>query len=589
MNDLNNKDSKEILSSDSQPLLFDSGNPFMSTQTILFRRGKFEFSPLKERSSQHQVAYTDVDSFFDNQIHFALVGVNRFSKNPHILNNAGIAYLNSCNYGIAEEYFVKALDINNSFYPALANLAKLYFLQGKYDEAIKIYDTIIRHYPNDIRTQNNYAHALLNKGETDNALKLLSSIAKNNDNDASVFNNIGVIYLLKGDVNKAISNLRKALEINSNFANAFNNLGSCFVLQKDYVKAIKHFLAAISLNKNFLQAIKNLARTYQEINEHKKVSELIKQCLVYNNPDSELYDILADTLYLTSNYQQAIKYLKQSLTMMPFLNNPIEQSRVHNNMAVAYSKLEKITEAVSHYIESLALHKEPATYNNFFNSLTKSNKLSEAKKILIEARQLFPDNTELLVSEGKYYYRIKDYPTACKFLRQAIEIKPELLSPYLLLNHIVAEIDKDLATAIQIARDGLKLNPTDHQLINNLSYTLLQTNDKNNIAEARRLLEKVKNIENVYLFATKGLLFIKEDNLQEGERLYNRAANLAESTELKNKVKQKKLLELGRYYLAKDEKKKAKSCLLKALKIKIKDDIYQDQIKELLSSLGNNP
>lgn len=583
-NALNLKDFKEVISDNNQPLLFDSGNPFMSSQTVLFDKKNFKFKSLGSLSVNLLEGDESVKSFFDKQISYSLLRAGRFKKNPYILNNTGVAFLNSGNYKEAQEYFEKAIELNRSFYPALANLARLYFQQAMYDKALDIYNELIKYFPADIKALQNVAHVLFKKGELDKALTVLLEVIKKDDKNASAYNNSGVIYIIKHDINKAIHYLRSALAINENFANAHNNLGNCYALQKEYEKAIRSYLSAISLNKNFVVAIKNLARIYQEVGEHEKVFAVIEKCLVHNNPDSEMFNILADSSYMSKKYQRAIVYLNKAISLQTTSHNPAEQSRIYNNMAVAYSYLGKSQESYKYYLESIAIDKHPVTFNNLFNSLLQSNKLVEAQKVISEARELFPNDSNLLVSEGKCLYATKDYPKASKVLREAIRMNPELATPYLLLNHIVTEVDKNLDGAISIARSGLKYNPKDVGLINNLAYTLLQTNNKGNINEARQLLDKVLDSESVYLIATRGLLALKENNVHNAERLYNRAAAIAENEELRNRVKQKKLLELGKYYFGKNEEKKAKDYLKKVLKIKTKHEIYIDQARELLGT-----
>jgi superkiller protein 3 len=518
------------------------------------------------------------------KINYSLKRLNRFKENPNVINNVGLAFLNRGNYEKAQKYFNKAIALQPLFYPSLANLAKLYYYQKQYDEALKIYKEIKEYFPEDIKVLQNISHALLRKGDIDKALETLLDLVRKDNKNASAYNNIGVIYILKGNIDRAINSLRKSLMLNANFANAYNNLGACYSLKKDHKRAITSYLSAIALNRNFIYAIKNLARSYQEIEEHEKVFELINKYINQYNSESDFLDILAYSSYKTKKYHQAIKSLKKLIDMPATSNNIVGKARIYNNMAASYRQLGEMHETFHYYLESISLHKYPLTYNNFFNALLKENKLLEAKTIISETRQLFPDNCDLLVSEGKLFHAFKDYDNASMSLRKAMQCNSTLATPYILLNHITTEINKDLPEAIRIAQEGLKYNPRDIALINNLAYALLLTDDKNNIHEAHKLLDRFDSIEDVYLLATRGLLFLKENNVHEAERLYNRAGSITKDKELQHRVKQKKLLELGKYFLNKKEERKAYNYFQKALKIKTRDEIFSDQIKELLDT-----
>lgn len=577
-------DHKEIIIDESQPLLFDSGNPFISTQTVVFKKSATKFVPTEDNIDKLVISSTIADTFFNNQIEYSIKSLNKFKANPYVINNVGLAFLNRRNYEEAEKYFNKAIELQSQFYPSLANLAKLYFYQKKYDKALEVYKAIKQYFPEDVKVLQNISHTLLKKGEVDKALEILLDVVKKDNKNSSAYNNIGVIYILKGDIDKAINALRNALNLNANFANAYNNLGACYAIKKDYIRAIRSYLSAIALNKNFLYAIKNLARSYQEIGEHAKVFDLINKYIDQYSSDADLLNILADSSYMDQKYKQALKILKKLIDIFAISNNVVEKARIHNNIAVAYGHLGERQDAYKHYIESISLHNDPLTYNNLFNAFLRDNKLSEAKKIVTEARTLFPDNCDLLVSEGKILHAFKDYVNACTSLKKAIECNQSLATPYTLMSHIKAEIDNNLTEAINIAREGLKYNPKDIALNNNLAYFLLQTNTKNNFYEARKLLDHFESVEDVYILATRGLLFLKENNINEAERLYNKSADIAKNKELQNRVKQKKLLELGKYFLNKDEKRKAYNYFRKALKIKPIGEVYSDQIKELLSN-----
>jgi tetratricopeptide (TPR) repeat protein len=210
--------------------------------------------------------------------------------------------------------------------------------------------------------------------------------------------------------------------------------------------------------------------------------------------------------------------------------------------------------------------------------------MEAAGTIIARARELFPDNADLLVSEGKYRYSIMDYAGASRSLNTAIAISPKLITPYILLNHIMTDMDGNLEGAIAIAQKGLEQDPGNIALTNNLAYTLLQTDKKENIRYARRLLDKVVGVQDVYLLATRGLLYLKEEgDVEAASKYYNWAASTVTDVNLSNLVKQKKMLEIGKFFMKNNNKTQAVKHLRKALRIKTASTIYLDQIKALLA------
>ena len=90
--------------------------------------------------------------------------------------------------------------------------------------------------------------------------------------------------------------------------------------------------------------------------------------------------------------------------------------------------------------------------------------------------------------------------------------------------------------------------------------------------------------------ATFGLLCIKQGNLEEGRKYYNRAALIAkDNKELRSLVIQKKELELSLYHLKNGNKKEALKRIKKGLAYKSTEGRYYIKLKELSDKLAFNP
>lgn len=106
---------------------------------------------------------------------------------------------------------------------------------------------------------------------------------------------------------------------------------------------------------------------------------------------------------------------------------------------------------------------------------------------------------------------------------------------------------------------------------------------QNQLQKARDILDKVKEENNIYLTATRGLLLIKEGNIDEGRYYYNRAISLASNNKnLAALVDQKKHLELARYNLDKGNWKEAIRLLKRGLSFKTKETLFKRKIEQLL-------
>lgn len=582
---VNSEESSKVIKEKNQPLMFDSGNPFMFTQSATFEDDSVRIIDEKSQNTiDNEIELTQ--SFFDEQIRDAMVRIEKYKDNPYVFNNVGLAFMNRGDYDEATKYFDNAITLEPKFRPALLNLAKTLFMQKDFSKAIEIYNKLNEYYPEDTKVLVNLAHAYFNKKELDKAEELLLRVVRMDAKNASAYNNLGVINLFRNEINKALSYIRRALQINDRFANAYNNMGLCFENQKKYKKAINSYFAAISINNNLKAAFKNLAYSYQEIEEYEKSFDVIKRYHSMNNPDFESYDIAVFSLFQLKQYKRAIGFIAKALKDPAISMTDKGKAHFYNNLAVLFERLNKFEEVDNYYLTSLSMDTSNiTTFNNLINSLLRKNEVLKAKEYVDKVKTLFPNTAQALYIEGKYLYHSYEHSTACSLLNEAMKLDPKFIDSYALLNHILTDTYERYTDAIEIAKEGLKYEPKNIFLLNNLAYTYLLDN---RVKDAREILDNVEEDEDsLHITATRGLLLIKEGNLDEGERLYNKAIFLAGSDkDLMKRVKQKKYLELAGYYYNQKDYQLADRNIKKAMNIKVRFDIFGRAIKKLSESIN---
>ena len=80
--------------------------------------------------------------------YFKEVTENLLYATPHFpLSNMGWAYYNKKEYALAEEFYLKALEIDPKFINALAGLGKTYIAMGRGSEAVATLEKAVKDYP----------------------------------------------------------------------------------------------------------------------------------------------------------------------------------------------------------------------------------------------------------------------------------------------------------------------------------------------------------------------------------------------------------------------------------------------------------
>lgn len=107
--------------------------------------------------------------------------------------------------------------------------------------------------------------------------------------------------------------------------------------------------------------------------------------------------------------------------------------------------------------------------------------------------------------------------------------------PIIFGSYIAATALEDFERSERISRDGLKANPKEFTILNNLCFSLLS---QNKILEGEQIFNKMKIDEDIYnnivYYATKGLLLFRKKNFDEGRENYYKAIQLAHKAPNKN-------------------------------------------------------
>src|SRR5688572_2914627 len=88
---------------------------------------------------------------------------------------------------------------------------------------------------------------------------------------------------------------------------------------------------------------------------------------------------------------------------------------------------------------------EPGVYEALFNMYMKDNNTTEAEKILMIAREKFPDDSGILYAEINYYLAKGELTSLVSKLEKALQIEPENVSVYVTLGQIYDKMYQDAA------------------------------------------------------------------------------------------------------------------------------------------------
>jgi tetratricopeptide (TPR) repeat protein len=169
----------------------------------------------------------------------------------------------------------------------LTRVAQVAQQQGRYDDAIKAYQTV----------------AVVAAGTPRTA--------------AAAHLAAGNIYMLTGRFQEAATAFRKSVALDATSAEAQNNLGEALGELKQYQPALQAFQKAVALDQRYLKARYNVGVTYDRLRQF-KYAEFIYRILIRDFPEFALgYDSLAVSLSKSGRAREAVPFHEKAISLAP--------------------------------------------------------------------------------------------------------------------------------------------------------------------------------------------------------------------------------------------------------------------------------
>ncbi len=170
-------------------------------------------------------------------------------------NSYGCALFNEDRISEAERHFGNALRIDPGFDPALPNLARTYMKEGKYNEAIPVYEELIKRNYKNAELYYNLAMAFGMQEKYNDSIKYFNKSLELNPSDPDTHKQLGITLLAAGKPDEAIGQFNESLRIKPDQSMVYENLGTAYSQLGKYEPAIQNWTRAIELNPDNIDAL----------------------------------------------------------------------------------------------------------------------------------------------------------------------------------------------------------------------------------------------------------------------------------------------------------------------------------------------
>lgn len=210
------------------------------------------------------------------------------------------------------EKWLNFLDTVKFDYPTRLDDAQINLLNKNYYETIIICNEILQKHKNNLKALEIKAEALFLLQNYDDALKVYENILKLQPQNYEIYNKLAQIYMKTGNFKKAYFSLEKSLNINEFQANNIYLLSFCQYQLKQYEKALQ----TIKIYNNYIFSKETIyleAQIYIETGEY---LEALKTINKIQSPVSEEYFFIKGLIfYKLKNFNEAFYHFSQSLDL----------------------------------------------------------------------------------------------------------------------------------------------------------------------------------------------------------------------------------------------------------------------------------
>ncbi len=209
------------------------------------------------------------------------------SNNPNIISNIGLCWANLNDEEKAQEYYLKALNIDYKMVQTIVNLSDSYVKTGKLLEAIDLLQTAVYNLPEVSVLKHYLARVYSIDKRYEEAVFVLNEILDENPKDIDANWDLGVIYFEWGDYQSAISYFENVIAQKDDNPAIFYKTALAYEANDEIDKAISYLLRAIVLNENFEIAYKKLGIFFMAKGDKRSAIDYFEDYLNFDLSEDE--------------------------------------------------------------------------------------------------------------------------------------------------------------------------------------------------------------------------------------------------------------------------------------------------------------
>lgn len=212
------------------------------------------------------------------------------------------------------------------------------FQQGRFAEAIPVYEAILRREPRNIGAANLLGIALMQTGRLEEAAAAIRNALRADPNQPDAHYNLAVVLQTLGRPDEAIVHLQNVIALKPDDPQARNNLGVVLKALGRFDEAIESYRKALGLSPNSAETRINLAAALFSLEQYEESLLQSEKALALNPGLAEAQMSCGRALQALHRYEEALPYINRTLEIDP------ERKDVIHNKSILCLSLERFSE-----------------------------------------------------------------------------------------------------------------------------------------------------------------------------------------------------------------------------------------------------
>ena len=207
--------------------------------------------------------------------------------NADIYNNLGVAYSCLANFEQAENYYVKAIELDPQLAQAYINISALYYNAGDLASALGTLQRGSYELQDNLAIAHLLARVYIEDQRWDDAIDELERVLDGEPENYDAYYDLGHVYFELGDYESAISNFETVITYQENNELLYYALAQAYEANNEIDKAISNYLKAIAVNDKFTLAYKKVGVLFLARNDYEDAIEYFEDYLNFDIPQEE--------------------------------------------------------------------------------------------------------------------------------------------------------------------------------------------------------------------------------------------------------------------------------------------------------------